>query len=236
MARELQQSILPSAAPAVPGIDVASVYRPSSEVGGDFYDFYVVEEGVLLACIADASGHGLDSSMVSSMAKSALYLQVSAGRPLDLAMADINRMMCDTLGRRRLMTMTLLAIDAARCVVRWVNAGHCYPLLLRQGQVRELSQPSYPLGVRRETEYAVLEAALLPGDLLLLFTDGLLEAYSPQGEAYGWERLCACLAAAPAAPLAAIDALLVDVGRHLGSVAPQDDVTLVAIGFTGGSS
>ncbi len=111
LAQELQRSILPSEAPEVPGLAVAHFYRPSSEVGGDFFDFYVTAPGRLLVAVGDASGHGLDSSMVSSMMKSALYTHVSAGRSLDESMVEMNRMMCDTVGRRRLMTLALLEID-----------------------------------------------------------------------------------------------------------------------------
>ncbi len=239
LARDLQRSILPATAPAVPGLDVAHVYRPSSEVGGDFYDFYVTGPRRLLVALGDASGHGLDSSMVSSMAKSALYMQVrnrGGGDPYRLAaaMAEINRMMCDTLGRRRLMTLTLVELDARNGAVSWVNAGQVYPLLRRGGEVRELEQPSYPLGVRRDLSFPVRRAELEPGDLLLLLTDGYVEAWNRAGDPLGWERLADRLRRSTADdPAALLDRLAGDLESHLGSGTPQDDVTLVAVGYRG---
>ncbi len=232
LARDLQQSILPRRAPQLAGLTVAHRYRPSSEVGGDFYDFYATGENRLLVAVGDASGHGLDSSMVSSMAKSALYTQVSAGRPLGEAMAELNRLMCDTLGRRRLMTLLLMEVDSARQTASWVSAGQVWPLLRRAGEVEELEQAGYPLGVRRETRYQVRETRFEPGDLLLLLTDGYPEAADRDDEPYGWQQLAERLVTlGDSDPKSVIRTLEEDLSRHLAGSAPQDDVTLVAIRF-----
>ena len=79
--------------------------------------------------------------------------------------------------------------DAGRGAASWVNAGQVYPLLRRAGQVRELEQPSYPLGVRRDLSFPVRRTELEPGDLLLLLTDGYVEAWNRSGDPFGWERL-----------------------------------------------
>ena len=232
LARDLQRSILPSRAPSVAGLTVAQLYRPSSEVGGDFFDFYATGEDRLLVAVGDASGHGLDSSMVSSMAKSALYTQVSAGRALEEAMSELNRMMFDTLGRRRLMTLALVEFDTSARRLAWVNAGQVYPLLRRGGEVRELEQPSYPLGVRAQTEYEVAELELEPGDLFLLMSDGYVEATDETGDPYGWERLAERLGdLAGAGPSSLIERLEGDLRSYLGGRPLEDDVTLVAIAF-----
>jgi len=232
LARDLQRSILPGAAPRVDGLRVAQLYSPWSEVGGDFYDFYAPEAGRLLLAIGDASGHGLDSSMISSMAKSALYLQVSTKRDLAWSLTEMNRMMCDTLGRRRLMTLSLCELDTENRLLTWSNAGQVYPLLRRDGEVRELPQPGYPLGVRREMSYAVREEPLEPGDLLLFLTDGLVEAASEDGEPYGWDRLSDRLAAVTSnEPEDVLGLLATDLSQHLGTASVQDDVTLIAVAF-----
>jgi len=232
LAQELQSSILPSEAPEIPGLAVAHFYRPSSEVGGDFFDFYVTAPGRLLVAVGDASGHGLDSSMVSSMMKSALYTHVSAGRSLEESMVEMNRMMCDTVGRRRLMTLALLEIDVAERRLTWVNAGHVYPLLISGADVRELEQSSYPLGVRREVEYSVLEETLEPGSRVVLVTDGCIEALDSTGEVYGWERLGDRLRQLAGKDSQAIaDGLAEDFWAHLGGQPPQDDITMVVLAF-----
>ncbi len=237
LAQDLQRSILPAAAPQVRGLDVAHVYRPSSEIGGDFYDFYLTGEGRLLVALGDASGHGLDSSMVSSMAKSALYMQVSSGRApgpdgLATALAEINRMMWDTLGRHRLMTLTLVEFDTLARTISWVNAGQVYPLLRRNGEVSELEQPGYPLGVRREVNPQVQQQNLEPGDLLVMLTDGYVEAANDADEPFGWQRLTANLAASPTvAPTDLLDELSHELNGHLQDRSAQDDVTLIALSF-----
>jgi len=232
LAQELQKSILPSKAPEVPGLAVAHFYRPSSEVGGDFFDFYSTAPGRLLVAVGDASGHGLDSSMMSSMMKSALYTHVSAGRSLDESMVEMNRMMCDTVGRRRLMTLALLEIDVGEHRLRWVNAGHVFPLLVSGSEVRELEQSSYPLGVRREVDYSVLEEELKSGDRIVLVTDGCIEALDGDGEVYGWDRLGERVRELAGEDSQAIaDGLAEDFWTHLGGQSPQDDITMVVVAF-----
>ena len=166
------------------------------------------------------------------MAKSALYMQMSAGRSLARSLEEINHMMCDTLGRRRFMTLALVELDVASRRISWVNAGQVYPLLVRSGRVLELEQPGYPLGVRRDSSYRQCEEALEEGDLLVLLTDGYVEAVGPDGETHGWERLVERLAGlGQATPQEVVERLSRDLDGHLGGSAPQDDVTLIAIRF-----
>ncbi len=232
LARQLQQSILPKEAPRVAGLSVSHLYQPSNEVGGDFYDFYALSPDRLLVALGDASGHGLDSSMVSSMAKSALYAHVSSGRELPETMGEMNRMIWDTLGKQRLMTLALLEIDASRRELAWINAGQVFPLLLRDGEVIELEAPSYPLGVRRDTAYEIRQQELAPGDLMLVLTDGYMEAVGAAGEPFGWRRLSERLRELDSDDTERVVADLARTLRsHLGATAPQDDVTLIAIGI-----
>ena len=240
LARQLQLSILPSAAPRVAGLEVAHLYRPSNELGGDFYDFYALpsapaEASRLLVALGDASGHGLDSSMVSSMAKSALYMQVAAQKDLAPAMVELNRMMCDTLGRRRMMTLVLLEIELAEGGLRWTNAGQLYPLLCRGENVIELTQPGYPLGVRRQQDFAVARQQMLPGDQLVMLTDGLIEADNGD-DIYGWPRLLDTLERRPiGGARQLVDHLVADLASHLGETDPQDDVTVLALDYRPGT-
>lgn len=234
LARQLQRSILPDEAPDVPGLSVSHLYQPSSEVGGDFYDFYALGEGRLLVALGDASGHGLDSSMVSSMAKSALYTNVSSGRDLASIMTEMNRMMWDTLGKQRMMTLQLLEIDVRQHRLTWVNAGQVFPLLRTDRGVRELEAPSYPLGVRRHISFEPLSEHLEPGNLLLALTDGYVEALDSGGEPFGWRRLSQRLSTVDRSA-SETSSLVADLAgslrRHLGDGPPQDDVTLIAIGL-----
>lgn len=166
------------------------------------------------------------------MMKSALYTHVSAGRGLDESMVELNRMMCDTVGRRRLMTLALLEIDVQAGRLSWVNAGHVFPLIVGAKGIRELEQSTYPLGVRREVDYSVFEDHLEPGDRVVLVTDGCIEALDKDGDVYGWERLGTRLELlASSEPKAIADGLAADVWSHLGSQSPQDDMTLMVVAF-----
>jgi len=230
LAQELQRSILPEAAPATHGLSVAQYCCPSSEIGGDYFNFYSLDAHRLLVAIGDASGHGLDSSMVSSMAKSALYTQVSAGRSLEEAMAELNRLMYDTLGKRRLMALALLEIDIQLKRLAWVNAGQVFPLIRRQDRILELKQSSYPLGVRRDTTYERQEMSLETGDVILLLTDGLFEAAAKGGEIYGWDRVLVRLQSAGLEGVQAIvESFASDLREHLADTPLPDDVTLIAL-------
>ena len=234
LAQDLQRSILPDTPPEIPGLSVAHVCCPSSEVGGDYFDFYPLGSDRLLVAIGDASGHGLDSSMVSSMAKSALYTHISGGRSLEDSMAEMNRLMYDTLGKRRLMTLALLELDVPRRRLAWVNAGQVYPLIRRGGRILELKQSSYPLGVRRSTRYERQEMGLEPEDVLVLLTDGLFEAAAKDGEIYGWDRVVDRLKKTQTADVQAIvEGLAEDLWEHLSETPLPDDMTLIAIRIDG---
>lgn len=127
------------------------------------------------------------------------------------------------------MTLALIEIDTAAGRIRHASAGQVYPLLVRRGEIRELELPGYPLGIRRDTVYHVAEHDFEPGDSLLLFTDGVVEALDAGGRPFGWDGLYETIRRVPGVGAEAlIDTIAADLSRHLGSVAPQDDVTLLA--------
>ena len=149
-------------------------------------------------------------------------------------MAEMNRLMYDTLGKRRLMTLALLELDVPRRRLAWVNAGQVYPLLRRGGRILELKQSSYPLGVRRSTRYERQEMGLEPEDLLVLLTDGLFEAAAKDGEIYGWDRVVDRLKNTQTADVQAIvEGFAEDLWEHLSETPLPDDMTLIAIRIDG---
>ncbi|MGB5878742.1 MAG: PP2C family protein-serine/threonine phosphatase, partial [Thermoanaerobaculia bacterium] len=149
---------------------------------------------------------------------------------LESTMTEMNRMMYATLGRRRLMSLALVEIEPSQSRLRWVNAGQIFPILRRRSEVRELEQPGYPLGVRPDSRFEIAEEALEPGDLLLLLTDGYVEAVNPAGEPYGWRRLEQQLRDRDSSDVELlITELAEDLWSYLDGEPPHDDVTLVAI-------
>jgi sigma-B regulation protein RsbU (phosphoserine phosphatase) len=230
LAREVQLSMLPDAMPELPWLDVAAVCLPAAEVGGDYYDFFP-GEGTLTVAVADVAGHGLASGLVLATVRAGLSLLLDADEPLATALPRLNRLV-QRAGRRMLVTLVLARFDQLARKLTVLTAGHPRVLVRRaSGEVEELGAPLPPLGTRLAHDAQAVEAGFAPGDLFLLYTDGLVEATDADGAAYGHERLLARLREQPgdysAADLCA--ALLADLYLHRGEAPQEDDLTLVAL-------
>jgi hypothetical protein len=223
-ARELQQFLIPASLPETPGFAVTSAYRPAREVGGDFFQILPVEvrdrviqgeTGSTLIVLGDVSGKGLKAAMAVSFIVGALRaLAEEHSAPGDL-LTQLNRRLTGRL-QGGFATCLVLRVGAdGRCVL--ASAGHPAPFL----NGRELAVPgALPLGIAAEADYAEIEFALAAGDHLILYTDGLLEARSPSGELYGFERIGTLFATGCGAEDAAEAA--VDFGQ-------DDDITVLTL-------
>ncbi|MCI0345908.1 MAG: PP2C family protein-serine/threonine phosphatase [Chloroflexi bacterium] len=230
VARELQRELLPRESPAVAGYSFAHSYRTANTIGGDYYDFLPLAEGRLGLAVGDASGHGIAAGLLMAIAnaalKSALELDPDPRRILEA----VHRVLTRTGGRRAFMTLFFAVLDPSRHRLEYACAGHPFPLLRRaDGTVRELDTAgSLPLGLREEVAVRTGAAELAPGDLLVLFTDGLPEALDAEGRAFGFERLSA-LVAEGGAPQRLHDAILAAHRGHVGGLPATDDSTLVVV-------
>lgn len=232
VARELQANLLPQHMPAVPGYAFAHSYRTANEVGGDYYDVTPLPDGRVALVVADASGHGMAAGLVMAIAnatlKTALDLDPSPARVAAL----LNRTLCRTGDRRTFLSAFYALLTPETGHLEYFCAGHPFPLLRRaNGPVEELGCGGFPLGLRDPLLVTPRTAALEPGDLLLFYTDGLVEAVDPQmREAFGFERLTALLEIGGGASQAVHDRILGDFQRHVGSEPLRDDLTLLVIG------
>lgn len=191
LAAELQWSLMPPLTCSTEEITIAGALEPAYHVAGDALD-YAVDRDVVRAAVLDSMGHGLASTQFVSVAVAAYRNLRRAGADLVATAAGMRDVLRETFGGRHFATAVVaeLASDTGR--FRWVNAGHPPPLLLRGGRlVRELAVPPIPpLGVPVEAgDIDVGEVQLEPGDRVLLYTDGVLEARSPDGEFFGEQRL-----------------------------------------------
>jgi sigma-B regulation protein RsbU (phosphoserine phosphatase) len=231
VARELQIALLPHVAPLVPGYRFVHSYRTAHEVGGDYYDFTLLPDGRLALMVGDASGHGMAAGLVMAIAnatlETALDLDPSPLRVLPL----LNRTLCRTGSRRNYMSLFYGLLQPETGHLEYVCAGHPFPLLLRKsGEVEELGSGSLPLGLRDPVEPATGEAVLEPGDFLVLYTDGLVEAMNPaQTEAFGYDRLRQ-LAGSGGSVESVYDRILFAFDSHVGEEKLLDDLTLAVIG------
>jgi hypothetical protein len=228
VARELQEDLLPHDVPPIPGYDFAHSYRTANEVGGDYYDLTPLPDGRISLLVGDASGHGMAAGLVMAIAnatlKTALDLDPSPERVIGL----LNRTLCRTGTKRTFMSVFYALLDPSTGAMEYVCAGHPFPVLRRaDGTLEELGCGGLPLGMREPLAVAPRRVTLEPGDLVLLYTDGLAEALDSQGrEAFGYSRIAA-LAGDGGSPQIVHDRILRAFDRHVGDEPLKDDLTVL---------
>ena len=234
IARELQSDLLPSELPEVPGYLFAHSYRTANEVGGDFYDLTRLPDGRLALMVADASGHGMAAGLVMAIANATLHTALDLDPAPEPVLAMLNRTLCRTGTTRTFMSAFYGVLTPETGEMEYVCAGHPFPLLRRAGgRIEELGCGGYPLGLREPLRMERGTVTIAPGDLLLLYTDGLPEALDAKGEtAFGYERTRATLELG-GSPQWIHDAVLRGFDLHVGDEPLRDDLTLLVIGRGG---
>jgi hypothetical protein len=230
VARQLQGDLLPLEAPEAPGWRFAHSYRTANEVGGDYYDFIPLADGRLALVIGDASGHGMAAGLLMAIANATLHTAVDVDPRPEPVAAMLNRALLRTGGQRAFLTLFYAVLDLATGTLDHHGAGHPFPLLRRAagGAVEELGSGGLPLGLRPGVEPPAARVTVRPGDLLLLYTDGLAEAVDPAGRAFGFERLAALVGAGGDA--GQVHARIVAAFEaHLAGGPLHDDVSLVGV-------
>jgi phosphoserine phosphatase RsbU/P len=232
IAREMQQSLLPAAAPEVPGVELAGYSVAANDVGGDYYDYFVLDESRLAVAVGDVTGHGVSSGLLMALAKGGLHNQVNADAAPAPVMTAMNRLICQSAGKRNLMSFVYAVVNAKNRTVELANAGHPSPYCFNSAErtVSAIEIGAYPLGVRAQSMYAPVEVRLEPGDAMVFYSDGIVEAQNPSGEVFGFERFeKAILRHGHLSATAMQDAILDEVRAFLGPQPMEDDVTLVVV-------
>jgi serine phosphatase RsbU (regulator of sigma subunit) len=195
LAAEMQWSLLPPLTFACRDVTVAAALEPAYEVGGDTID-YAVDAGIARVAVLDGMGHGLGSARVAALAVAAYRHARRALRPLVETCLAMDSALVDNFGGTSFTTAVLAELETRTGVLKWVNAGHPEPLLLRHGRLVKTLHvaPRPPLGIDLanlgvSAEPAIGTEHLEPGDCVLLYTDGVVEARSPDGEFFGDQRL-----------------------------------------------
>ncbi|MEM9553476.1 MAG: SpoIIE family protein phosphatase [Acidobacteriota bacterium] len=245
IAQELQRSLLPESLEADPhdapgGLRFASYFRPSTAIGGDYYDLVHLADGRLAIAVADVSGHGLAAGLRMAMVKSALEVLCEEEHEPRRILERLHGLLRDRLRgssrRRSFVTATLAAFDPERGELELANAGHPPTYLLRRGEAREIVLESSPLGALGN-DFAVLRLELEPGDSLIWLSDGLIEATDRDGEVFGYARVLDALDGQGDQPDEIKHALLESVGDHFASGgALDDDLTVVVMTWDGPSA
>ncbi|HVT15518.1 MAG TPA: PP2C family protein-serine/threonine phosphatase [Thermoanaerobaculia bacterium] len=230
-ARKIQLSMLPPGAPDLGWLEFSAASLPATEVGGDYYDYFRLAPSRLAVVIGDVAGHGLASGLLLSGVRSCLYLLEDELAAPVAVFARLNRMVRRTTDRRTYITLLCAVIDREAGMLTLSNAGH--PPLLHHsaatGRCDEVGKGAPPLGGFLDARYEQEERPVGAGDLLVLYTDGLIEACNSQGLAYGDERLRrAVQRAADGRPAREVrDNILSDLANFRGNAEQDDDITLV---------
>jgi serine phosphatase RsbU (regulator of sigma subunit)/pSer/pThr/pTyr-binding forkhead associated (FHA) protein len=228
LARRIQRALLPDALPQAPGWSFYGMNVPSRGVSGDYYEVVSRKDGQeLVLMIADVSGKGMGASLLTVSLQALSEGPVEDGLPPDEICARLSRQLFRRTPPEKYATAFLGVLDAATGLLRYTNAGHNPALLVRgDGTVERLGATGPPLGLLSVATYSAAETVLAPGDLLVLYTDGFVEAEDPAGEEYGLDRLQAvCLRHTDGKELAA--ALDQDLETFVRGVPFADDRTLV---------
>ena len=236
-AREIQLSMLPREAPHVDWLELAALSLPATEVGGDYYDYFRLDDRRLVVVVGDVTGHGVASGLVRSGVRSCLnLLQDELARPAE-GLGRVNRMLKRTASPRMLMTLAVAVLDADDGTVTVATAGHPPVLVLRRdGSVAEVGRGALPLGAMDDVRYDASRTRVEAGDALLMLSDGVVEAVGDGGEQFGWQRLRETLRNAPreASAKQLRDQLLREVWSFKGDAEQLDDVTMVAVRWNAG--
>ncbi|MHC4603377.1 MAG: SpoIIE family protein phosphatase [Planctomycetota bacterium] len=194
LAGVIQRRMIPEKAPVIPGLDIAAVYIPCFDVGGDFYNFHRVGDNCCIAVvIADVIGKGIPAAIMMSSFRGAVqaYADTEAtqkGTPIDI-ISKINKMACSECRDGEFITLFFAIIDVENMTISYCNCGHQPTVLIREGQITELEKGGLVLGVDPQAEYEIETVALKNGDCLLFYTDGLVDAANFDGQFWGRESL-----------------------------------------------
>ena len=238
-ARTIQYSSLPSVFPPYPSrtdFDIWAGMDTAKEVGGDFYDFYLLGEDHLAFLIADVSGKGIPAAMFMMSAKSVLKSLAEGGMPLEEVFRQGNQRLCEGNDTGMFLTAWMGVLNTRCGLLRFVNAGHNPPLLRRgSGQFEYLKARSgFALAGMEGMRYRPHEVQLAPGDEIFLYTDGVTEASDVQEQFYGQERLLAVLNGSVGMDARAMgQAVKTDLERFVGEAEQFDDITMLALQYKG---
>jgi len=227
---DVQQRLLPQCQPAVPGLDYAGFCQPARGVSGDYYDFIPLSPGRVALLLADVCGKGMPAALLGASLHSAIRaFAPAAGLACGEVMAEVNRLLFQTTAPERFATVFYGVYDAATRILTYANAGHYPPILLRNSACSRLDTLTAPVGLFPTMSPVERSILLMPGDWLLIASDGIPEASGPNGEEFADTGLLAILAKSGPVSAAEFCRLAVGAASRFTAGPVADDMTLVVV-------
>jgi serine phosphatase RsbU (regulator of sigma subunit)/DNA-binding transcriptional regulator YhcF (GntR family) len=230
-AKQIQASLLPKRLPEQDNLELAAFTSPSGAVGGDFYDYFVIDQSHVGLVIADACGNGVPAAMLISQIQAIVRSDVADGKPIEHTLSHLNRHLQDQAEAGFFATLFYGIVDTATGVLKYANAGHDFPILVRRnGQTEVLASTGPALGVVPDLDHDTESAELHEGDCLAMYTDGITEATSARGKHYGEARLKdITIRCRHRTPDEMLDFIRYDVERYRSQGPSDDDMTMMVI-------
>jgi sigma-B regulation protein RsbU (phosphoserine phosphatase) len=233
IAQQIQMSLLPSAPPELPGIEIGGHCISAAHVGGDYYDFFRHDDHSIDMLIADVSGHSVGAALIMAEVRTLLRAQVNSSHNSSSILQNLNTQLYDDLTRAELfITMFYAKYSSATGRLSYANAGHNHPMIYRKGHssCTELDADGLIIGVKPSVVFEERVIELQKGDVLLFYTDGLTEATNSKGEMFQNGRVCSHLRSVAHLPVKdIIDSFYRSVAEFTGSTTLQDDISIVVL-------
>ena len=229
--KKIQTKLMPQNIPDIEGYDVYASYSPSSQVGGDYYDFYRTNDGDIFFLISDVSGKGLPSSLTVAGMKAYIKAQVEENKPVVKIIQKLNNYLNEILIPEKFVTMFIGVLKPDKNLITYINAGHNPPIIIKNGnEIIELNDGGTILGMFEDLSFDVGKIQFSDGDILALYTDGITEAFNKDEEEFSLTRFQNIIQTKCSKPLEEISAsLFKELGVFCGDIIPHDDITLLLI-------
>ena len=234
LAATIQRRMIPDKAPCVCGLDIAAVYKPCFQIGGDLYDFFAVDDHTIVVAIADVIGKGIPAAIMMSMFRGAMRAYADGGyerHSLQEIIRKLNIVACRECRNGEFITLFLAKVDTRENTLTYCNCGHEPGLLIRnEGQIDSLEKGGLVMGLLENTPYETDTIPFRNEDTLLLYTDGLIDAVNFEGQMWGKDRLMEILYQARGYSASQMVHTILGFRRRFVGLASQlDDTSMLAI-------